>query len=236
MAALTGGRLSNVSLDPLLQTRGIELGGAQRLHEALSVGTQEQLATLLRLSIAEALGSFLVLDDQLTQSDPARMDWFRDVLRGCAEEIQVVVFTCRPEDYLTAEEAARAPLDGVVRSVDLAAVVERNFVGSDGGRRKSGVRRPAIGSGVDTAEGREEERTPVAVPPAELSVGRDQPEGNVGADQPRSAGEREPERSVAADEPERSPSEDGSVGRRSRPASEAVDLMEALRKSLKGED
>jgi len=97
-------------LEPLLQTRSIELGGAQRNHDTLSVGTREQLATVVRLSIAEALGSFLVLDDQLTQSDPARMDWFRDVLRKSAGEIQVVVFTCRPADYLEAEEISAVPV------------------------------------------------------------------------------------------------------------------------------
>ena len=36
-------------------------------------------ATLLRLSIAEALDSFIVMDDQLTQSDPQRMEAIRDL-------------------------------------------------------------------------------------------------------------------------------------------------------------
>jgi hypothetical protein len=53
------------------------------------------------------------------------MDWFRDVLRKCAGEVQVVVFTCRPEDYLTAEEVGGVPLEGAVCAVDLTSVVER---------------------------------------------------------------------------------------------------------------
>lgn len=129
MAALTDGRLNNLSLGPDLQTHGFELGGAQRPAEVLSVGTQEQIATLLRLSIAETLGSFLVLDDQLSQSDPARMDWFRDVLRACAAEIQVVVFTCRPNDYLTVDELERVPLNGDICAIDLTSVIERTPVG-----------------------------------------------------------------------------------------------------------
>lgn len=159
LTALTGGRLSNLSLGPHLQTHGIELGGAPRPHEALSLGTQEQLATLLRLSIAEALGSFLVLDDQLTQSDPARMDWFRDVLRTCADAIQVVVFTCRPEDYLTADEVGRVPLDGTVCAVNLTSVVERNLAGPEGQARRGAVRTSGTASGADTPEGNAEKPT-----------------------------------------------------------------------------
>ena len=122
MSALTGGRYGPLALEPDLQTRGIEVGGARRDYETLSVGTQEQLATLLRISIAEALDSFLVLDDQLTQSDPERIDWLRGLLRSAADQIQLVVFTCRPDDYLTSEDAA-------VHAVDLTGVVKRNFVG-----------------------------------------------------------------------------------------------------------
>ena len=51
---------------------------------------------LLRLSIAEALDTFIVLDDQLTQSDPARMTWMRNLLEAAAARIQVIVMTCHP--------------------------------------------------------------------------------------------------------------------------------------------
>ena len=77
--------------------------------ESLSVGTQDQLATLLRLTVAETLGSTLLLDDHLTQTDPERGAWFRDVLRAHAQKTQLVILTCRPLDYL---DTADLPGDG----------------------------------------------------------------------------------------------------------------------------
>ncbi len=99
MAELTGGRYGEVAIGPELDATGIELGGAEREFGRLSVGTQEQIALLLRISIAEALGVFVILDDQLTQSDERRMAWLRGLLADTAANIQVVVMTCHPEDY-----------------------------------------------------------------------------------------------------------------------------------------
>ena len=47
IAQLTGGRYGNLLIGPKLETEGIELGGTQRALTSLSVGTQEQLATVL---------------------------------------------------------------------------------------------------------------------------------------------------------------------------------------------
>src|SRR6516162_7232841 len=66
----------------------------------MSVGTREQLSTLYRLSLAEYLQATVVLDDQLVQSDDTRMDWFRALLSEKGHMFQIVVFTCRPSDYL----------------------------------------------------------------------------------------------------------------------------------------
>ena len=105
--------------------RGIELGSVPRGHDSLSVGTQEQLATLLRLAIAEALESFLVLDDQLTQSDAQRMDWLRDALERTSRNIQIVVFTCRPENYSETATASDVGSEADARSrvVDLTKAI-----------------------------------------------------------------------------------------------------------------
>jgi hypothetical protein len=90
------------------------------------------LATLLRLTVAEHLGSMLVLDDQLTQTDPSRNAWFRDVLRDRAVKIQIVVLTCRPAEYLDpdelppAGETVRDRAAGIVRAIDLSRVVQRS--------------------------------------------------------------------------------------------------------------
>ncbi|MDX2093062.1 MAG: hypothetical protein SFX73_34790 [Kofleriaceae bacterium] len=127
-AALTGGRYGKLEVTPQLETKGVRAAGALRSTTSLSVGTQEQLATLLRLTVAEHLGSFLVLDDHLTQTDSARSKWFLDKLREHADKAQIVVLTCRPLDYvrevdLPGEEIAVTRAGGLVRVVDLDRVI-----------------------------------------------------------------------------------------------------------------
>ena len=41
----------------------------------------------------------LVLDDQLVQSDAHRMECLVAFMVECAKEFQILVFTCRPEEY-----------------------------------------------------------------------------------------------------------------------------------------
>ena len=108
------------------------MGGALRAAERLSVGTREQLSTLYRLSLAEYLGTTVVLDDQLVQSDVMRMDWFRKLLAEKARAFQIVVFTCRPTDYLpkSAIAATGKPVfketdGGLVRATDLERAIQR---------------------------------------------------------------------------------------------------------------
>ncbi len=116
MAALTGNRYGDVAIDAQLNPGGIELGGDERDFEALSAGTREQIALLLRLSIAEALNSFVILDDQLTQSDRGRLTWMRDLLGTASADIQIIVLTCHPDDYVMA---------GACHTVDLAHCITR---------------------------------------------------------------------------------------------------------------
>ena len=120
VAALTGGRYGQVAIGPQLESAGIQTAGGERKFDVLSVGTQEQIALLLRLSIAEVLEAFIVLDDQLTQSDPERMTWMRDLLEAAASRIQVVVMTCHPEHY--------AVENGRRHVVDLSSCVQRRTV------------------------------------------------------------------------------------------------------------
>lgn len=106
--ALTGGRYSDLSLASGLSTQGLSLKGAQApgdaVLEGLSVGTRDQLATLIRLAIAQQLGTAIVLDDQLVHTDQGRLGWFAETLRKTAQASQVLVFTCRPSDYLSPAE------------------------------------------------------------------------------------------------------------------------------------
>ena len=116
-----------------LGTEGVVVGGAVRSTDRVSVGTREQLSTLYRLSLAEYLKTCVVLDDQLVQSDAERMDWFRALLTDKARGFQIVVFTCRPEDYLgsgaTVPAKGKAVFKdtdgGFTRAVDLGRAIQR---------------------------------------------------------------------------------------------------------------
>ena len=85
-------------------TEGAVVDGEVRELEALSMGTREQLATLLRLTLAERLGTFLVLDDHLTHSDGDRTRVLGELMRQVAKDTQLIVFTCHPERYLAERE------------------------------------------------------------------------------------------------------------------------------------
>lgn len=131
---LTRQRYQSVQLSAHLATEGVVVSGASavRLTDQLSVGTREQLSTLYRLSLAEYLGSTIVLDDQLVQSDDNRMDWFRTLLAEKARSFQIVVFTCRPSDYLAKEvlvpRESGIQMDsngGFTRALDLGRAIQR---------------------------------------------------------------------------------------------------------------
>jgi uncharacterized protein YhaN len=127
---LTDRRYGPLSLGPDLETHGISASGDSRLVSALSVGTRDQLSTIFRLSLAEQLKTAIILDDQLTQSDMHRMAWLRDLIRQLAANIQILVFTCRPGDYLLPAELKQGkktePAASFVRSIDLARIIERS--------------------------------------------------------------------------------------------------------------
>ncbi len=73
---------------------------------SLSVGTREQLAILVRLAIgdllAETLGKSppLILDDALVYADAVRLARMKTILQQAAARQQILVLTCRKEDYL----------------------------------------------------------------------------------------------------------------------------------------
>ena len=133
-AELTGSRYGNLRLDPGLRTEGVEVAGVRApgadVLGALSVGTRNQLATIVRLAIADQLGASIILDDHLVHTDPTRLVWFREALRGTAHSAQVIILTCRPEDYLAREDlpqdaAMRDLGGGSIRAINVAAVAKR---------------------------------------------------------------------------------------------------------------
>ena len=129
---LTQRRYDSVQLTAQLGTEGVVIAGATRSAERISVGTREQLSTLYRIALGEYLQTVIVLDDQLVQSDNTRMDWFRALLAEKARRFQIVVFTCRPIDYLANDSmvpdgsALYADTDdGFLRAVDLGRAIRR---------------------------------------------------------------------------------------------------------------
>lgn len=129
--ALTGGRYHQLSMASGLATQGVSLRGTQAAGDAvlegLSVGTRDQLATLIRLAIAQHLGTTLVLDDQLVHTDQHRLGWFAELLRTTAQTAQVLVFTCRPGDYLSQAELSAtgaAQSNPGVRALNLATLID----------------------------------------------------------------------------------------------------------------
>lgn len=131
---LTAGRYRGLRLDAALKAQALEamttsVGGDEVL-EALSEGTRGQLAVLIRLTIADQLKSTIVLDDHLVHTDSSRLLWFRDVLQKTAVNTQVIVLTCRGEDYLSHDElpvdtASNDAAAGTIRAINVARVLTR---------------------------------------------------------------------------------------------------------------
>lgn len=111
LSALSQGKHQGLVLSPTLDLDKVHTGGGLQDWRRLSVGARDQVATLFRFALAEQLSSFLILDDQLAQSDEGRLKWFRQLLRdgACQKNLQVIILTCRPRDYLLDDEL---PTDG----------------------------------------------------------------------------------------------------------------------------
>ncbi|MBL8917282.1 MAG: AAA family ATPase [Myxococcaceae bacterium] len=130
---LTKGRYGTIELGPDLTTLSVKAEGAMEdgavVLDALSVGTRDQLASLLRVAVARQLKTALVLDDHLVHTDADRMGWFVEALRKSALAAQVLVFTCRPFDYVPADVLDGKSITkdlggGSLRLVDLSRVIE----------------------------------------------------------------------------------------------------------------
>lgn len=94
---------ADITIDENLEITGVlrERGYEEPFHH-LSMGTQEQIAILVRLAFAEMLveqgqPATVVLDDALVFSDDHRMKNMFDILNTSAKNIQVLIFTCREQ-------------------------------------------------------------------------------------------------------------------------------------------
>ena len=94
---------ADLLIDQNLQIQGVERveGYVEDFHQ-LSMGTQEQVAVLVRLAFAEMLAeqghpATVILDDALVFSDDRRMSRMFDILNMAAKEVQVIMLTCREQ-------------------------------------------------------------------------------------------------------------------------------------------
>ena len=94
---------AEIAIDEDLRIVGVvrEAGYEEAFHH-LSMGTQEQIAVLVRLAFAEMLieqchPATVILDDALVFSDDRRMNRMFDILNMAARNVQVIIFTCREQ-------------------------------------------------------------------------------------------------------------------------------------------
>ena len=96
---------SDIRVDENLHiTKVVREVGYEEDFNHLSVGTQEQIAVLIRLAFAEMLveqghPATVVLDDALVFSDDQRMGRIFDILNMASRNVQVIAFTCREQIF-----------------------------------------------------------------------------------------------------------------------------------------
>ena len=72
--------------------------------DVLSGGTQEQIALLVRLAFARLLARAgrpapVILDDAIVYTDDARIERIFDALTHQANDLQILVFSCRQKAF-----------------------------------------------------------------------------------------------------------------------------------------
>ena len=110
---------AEIGMDEDLNITGMSrLAGHEESFDHLSMGTQEQIAVLVRLAFAEMLidqgaPAAVILDDALVFSDDRRMGLMFDILSHAAQRVQILVFTCREQLFegLGANHLQLAPAD-----------------------------------------------------------------------------------------------------------------------------
>jgi hypothetical protein len=95
---------AELALDENFQVIGLKRDGYEEMLSSLSIGTQEQIAILVRLAFADLLRDHgqrasVVLDDAIVYADHDRFDRMLLILRRAARNSQVLVLTCRERDY-----------------------------------------------------------------------------------------------------------------------------------------
>ena len=82
----------------------LERGGTEENFDVLSGGTQEQIALLVRLAFARMLARAgspapVILDDGIVYTDDDRIERMFDALTRQAQDLQIIVFSCRQRAF-----------------------------------------------------------------------------------------------------------------------------------------
>ncbi|MGE3262096.1 MAG: AAA family ATPase [Bacteriovoracia bacterium] len=97
---LSAGKYGKAKMQASLPSEFLRRDGAEIPFEWLSAGTKDAFALALRLSMAKyflgAARGFLLIDDPMVAMDPVRQRAVAELLRGFADGVQLVVFTCHP--------------------------------------------------------------------------------------------------------------------------------------------
>jgi energy-coupling factor transporter ATP-binding protein EcfA2 len=110
-----GHSLSTLEIDENHAMESLHVGGVEHAIAVgeLSVGALDQLGLLIRLGYAslltapDRLGRMpILLDDPLVHADELRRRRLLAIINELTEQAQVIIFTCRPEDYA----GANAPM------------------------------------------------------------------------------------------------------------------------------
>ena len=91
---------AELTMDENLNIVDVKRQGSEENFQLLSIGTQEQIAVLIRLAFAQmlveqGLPATVILDDALVYSDDVRMDRMFDILNAASDKIQIIILTCR---------------------------------------------------------------------------------------------------------------------------------------------
>lgn len=94
---------AEITIDENLHIVGVvRENGYEESFKHLSMGTQEQIAVLVRLAFAEMLveqghPATVILDDALVFSDDRRMGRMFDILNMVSQQVQIILLTCREQ-------------------------------------------------------------------------------------------------------------------------------------------
>ncbi len=102
---LVGPQVERVTLDEQFRPTGVAMRGKEQLAELqdLSFGTRDQLSLLVRMGLGEVVAEDTrlpaVLDDPLVHADRGRVRRLLGIFEDVARHLQLLILTCRPEDY-----------------------------------------------------------------------------------------------------------------------------------------